>query len=341
MVAVAQSLGEGSGVGGAKGGLRWERATEEKVMPWVVGIDEAGYGPSLGPLVQAMVVWHWCQPEPLDWAALQKWIRRVGEPADGRVLIDDSKQVYTRYGWYALEEALVRTLHLQRQCWHQWLSRMALPSSVAEVMVEEWFDGQEMIPRQDYPPLQQPPFPVQARLRVLTVAAFNRQCDRCGNKAEVLAQGWTELVHSLFAANGVQRPLIATTGERVLIFSDKLGGRRYYCGLVQAGFPQAGVWPLQESARWSSYRVEQEKDAVEVHFQVEADQHNLAVALASMLAKYVREMCMAQFNRFWQQRVPELPTTSGYLPHARRWYARIAPLLRDHGLHADQVWRRR
>ena len=24
-------------------------------MPWVVGIDEAGYGPNLGPLVQAAV----------------------------------------------------------------------------------------------------------------------------------------------------------------------------------------------------------------------------------------------------------------------------------------------
>ena len=34
------------------------------IMPWVVGIDEAGYGPNLGPLVQAAVIL-WMPPEDL------------------------------------------------------------------------------------------------------------------------------------------------------------------------------------------------------------------------------------------------------------------------------------
>ena len=63
-------------------------------MPWVVGIDEAGYGPNLGPLVQAAVAVRLPGHDPAGWDTLKPHVRRCCDPDDGRLLIDDSKKVY-------------------------------------------------------------------------------------------------------------------------------------------------------------------------------------------------------------------------------------------------------
>src|SRR5262245_23425716 len=66
-------------------------------MAWVVGIDEAGYGPNLGPLVMTAVACH--VPAGLEeadfWKLLRRAVRRRPEPADGRLLVEDSKLVYS------------------------------------------------------------------------------------------------------------------------------------------------------------------------------------------------------------------------------------------------------
>ena len=51
-------------------------------MPWVVGIDEAGYGPNLGPLVQAAVALHLPDDDPAGWTLA------AGEAADDATLAD-------------------------------------------------------------------------------------------------------------------------------------------------------------------------------------------------------------------------------------------------------------
>ena len=55
------------------------------------GIDEAGYGPNLGPLVMTAIV---AEGRPPDlWADLAATVCRAGESAD-RLWVDDSKLVY-------------------------------------------------------------------------------------------------------------------------------------------------------------------------------------------------------------------------------------------------------
>ena len=47
-------------------------------MPWVVGIDEAGYGPNLGPLVQAAVALRLPDDDLAGWTTLASRVRRCG-----------------------------------------------------------------------------------------------------------------------------------------------------------------------------------------------------------------------------------------------------------------------
>src|SRR5262252_3964518 len=85
-------------------------------MPWIIGVDEAGYGPNLGPFVMTAVA---CRvPSRLAkadlWEVLRATVRRHGDPEDGRLLVADSKLVYSpSRGLLALETgALVLLDHL-------------------------------------------------------------------------------------------------------------------------------------------------------------------------------------------------------------------------------------
>ena len=56
-----------------------------------------------------------------------------------------------------------------------------------------------------------------------------------------------------------------------------------------------------------------------ISFQTESETVHMPIALASMIAKYVRELAMIRFNTYWQAKMPELKPTAGYVTDARRW----------------------
>src|SRR5262252_7091422 len=82
-------------------------------MPWRVGIDEAGYGPNLGPLVMTAVA---CRvPEQsmaLDlWRLLRPAVRRASGKNPLRLFVDDSKLIYsTARGVGELETSVLSIL---------------------------------------------------------------------------------------------------------------------------------------------------------------------------------------------------------------------------------------
>ena len=80
---------------------------------------------------------------------------------------------------------------------------------------------------------------------------------------------------------------------------------------------------------------------ITVTFKPRADGENVCVALASMLAKYVREVCMRQFNEFWAKHVPGIKPTAGYPVDAKRFYSEIQGAMVRLGIPADAVWRKK
>jgi hypothetical protein len=99
--------------------------------------------------------------------------------------------------------------------------------------------------------------------------------------------------------------------------------------------------PVFESAKCSEYRVERLGRDVRLVFRPRAEQASLPVALASMVAKYLRELFMRQFNRFWVERVPGLIPTAGYPGDARRFYEAIRPAMKKLSMPESAVWRRK
>lgn len=303
---------------------------------WVVGIDEAGYGPNLGPLVQAAVAVRFPEHDPAGWDTLKPVVRRCHEKADGRLLIDDSKKVYTRHGLPGLERGVLSLLSPDTNDLTCLTSTMLMAPCVEPLLGEPWYVRDEAVPLMvDRNAVARPdPFGLTpASVHLVQPATFNRVVDEHGSKAAVLSQGVVGLLPCVLAGCGGSEP--------VSVLCDKLGGRNFYAAMVQAAFPDGWVVAERESAAESRYRVEQLDRPVSVVFRPRADADSVAVALASMLCKYLREVCMLQFNRFWAKHVPGLKPTAGYPGDAKRFYEEIRPAMVKLGLTADQVWRKK
>jgi hypothetical protein len=119
--------------------------------------------------------------------------------------------------------------------------------------------------------------------------------------------------------------LVEAYAERGLtIYADKHGGRARYRALLQRCFPQWDLRILRESIQASSYQLTRGDLSWKIHFQAKAESGHLPVALASIYAKYVRELFMTMLNAYWSEQVPGLRPTAGYYADGRRFLADIA-----------------
>jgi ribonuclease HII len=304
-------------------------------MPYLLGVDEAGYGPNLGPLVIAASAWR--LPERVGPEKLYHLLRGVIASAaddsssnhDDRLAIGDSKQLYKAGdSLLKLERGVRSALSLLDRCprrWREIWSRID-PAEGELADASPWHDGyDEPLPVDGDPggELKLAALAegltaakarvVELRAKALFPAEFNARVEACGNKAEVLSLTSLELVRGL---------LDRLPEEPAIVTCDKHGGRDYYAGLLQHVFPDELVQIRRETPELSIYVLAHGGRKVEFRFLV-GGERMLPTALASMTAKYLRELAMRPFNAFWQRHVPGLKATAGYAVDARRFLADI------------------
>ncbi len=318
-------------------------------MPWLFGIDEAGYGPNLGPLVQTAVGFR-VPNAPCDmWEILGKIARRHGKTDDKRIAIDDSKKIYASgKGLCGLEigvlAALVDNETGSPDTMGRLLERIA-PFAIPELINEPGFNLDDAIPvavdsqlltdRSRLLSLEREAAqisPAWVRCQITPASAFNTRLDHRDNKADVAAQGLCLLIREACAA--------AAGDEPIHFAIDRQGGRVYYSAMLQSACPDGWVEVIEETEPRCRYSQRTSRD-IHWAFEVEAESRHFCVALASMASKYVRELLMRQFNRYWQTHVPGLRPTAGYPQDAVRFFDEIEPAMQKLGIAKHKVWRRK
>lgn len=316
-------------------------------MPLMVGIDEAGYGPQLGPLVVAAT--YWCvTPDLVErcfWKTLQSVVCNGPDASGTRLAVADSKVVYDRnQGLCTLERSVLAFAHVSgspHATVVAWLS--ALGTSAPQASTLPWYrDLERGLPvdpqRSAYAGVAERLGRAMAdaglrcaglRAAVVPEDSFNQRVRATRNKSALVVEHVLRLMRGAGA--------FAHDGD-IHFRIDRLGGRANYRQILQESFPERHLYELMVTPERSRYRLAAENDWF-VEFVVDADRDHLPVALASMVAKYTRELLMLSFNAWWQRRAPSLKPTAGYYGDAARFLRDITPLLPDSGLHAAQFAR--
>ena len=124
------------------------------------------------------------------------------------------------------------------------------------------------------------------------------------------------------------------------ITCDKHGGRNRYAALLQHHFPDHWIDTMEESRPRSRYRWGPSQSPTEICFRTQGEAE-LPVALASMMAKYHRELAMRAFNAFWAAQIPGIKPTAGYPQDAKRFKAEIEAVQSRLGIDDSILWRNR
>ena len=128
------------------------------------------------------------------------------------------------------------------------------------------------------------------------------------------------------------------------VWTDRLGGRQRYGPLLYPLFPNARFDILEQGDENQAYQVVDERVSertMTIHFNKGCEDISFTTALASMTAKYVRELHMVLFNRWWEKHCPGLKPTAGYYADGNRFLQDIDGALKKLKMGRDGLVRRR
>ncbi|HPD45601.1 MAG TPA: hypothetical protein P5279_04850 [Anaerohalosphaeraceae bacterium] len=326
-------------------------------MAVLVGIDEAGYGPLLGPLVVSSAAFS--MPEELlkadHWKVLSRAVGREKKGLAGRLVITDSKKAYSRAaGVEQLRRTVLACVYAMDRCsavpatvgelldalnssyaaglegcpWYKSLPEMGLGGEregveIASTVLANTLSGKGIRL-------------LDMTCRVMEVRDFNRMVSAVKNKAGVLFTVVAGLISDAFYKG------YGPASEGVLqVIVDRQGGRMDYVPVLRKMFAGLDLRVIRQDERLCSYELTGRGRAMRLHFAVKADDRYLPVALASMVSKYVRELFVESLNAYFVRRCAGLRPTAGYWQDGQRFVKDLERYRHELGYDSDMLIRQR
>ena len=313
------------------------------------GIDEAGYGPMFGPLCVAscafiMNDYDPAKGEPDMWSQLSKVICKTRKEAAPRIAINDSKKLKSN----AKHKALT---HLERGVLTFLASSTdAIPGNDSEFFKathsvnheQDWYKGQTSLPLgNDLNVLKIDTAMLCKHLKEINISCPWMKCTSIdvGDYNEQTKFASKAALNFATAMKHVDGILAQYGDEHPRIMIDRLGGRIQYRQELQLCWPEASIQILAEDQSMSRYRLSLGAKRVTLTFASKSDERHMPVALASMLAKFTRELHMIRFNRYFSAHIPNIKPTAGYVQDGRRFLKEIESILAKNGVPQEQLVR--
>lgn len=307
-------------------------------MTLIAGIDEAGLGPMLGPLVVSAVALR-VPDDRVDqciWKSLRGTCARKPRKNERRITVADSKQLYRGSDdLHQLERPVLVLLGAMGKTPGTWrdLVREVSPEAAPLLDGYPWYGVNDFrLPAAEG--VGDIPTRVNAVRRDMADQGielagvfcdpvpeghFNGLIEKIGNKSSLVMGRMLRLVDRILrlAARGFVR-----------ICVDHVGGRVRYRDALQTAFSSYALEIMEESAERSAYRLNDGRQTCEIEFRIKGEESSFCVALASMFSKYLRELHMRAFNDYWCGQHEGLRPTAGYHTDAERWLEDAAPALK-------------
>lgn len=297
------------------------------------GIDEAGYGPTLGPLVVSCFSLHSIDtPPPENFAhenlyellapiIKNKSTRRAKPPRP--LFIADSKKVHAQ----SFSELERGALSLLANC----LPPAALKTDAKllntlypdiDLTKIKWYatEPSNLPIIAEHDDVQTASASLahiikEARLKIginsklITAKIFNSELTDATNKADLLAANVMSLASNLISSPALH------------LIVDRLGGRAYYTPMLQKAFSTRTIKEITRSPKLSEYLLQDTKanKSAQIEFACNGESKSMLVAAASLVSKYVREILMTRLNNYFRLHAPELTPTKGYPQDAIRF----------------------
>jgi ribonuclease HII len=301
----------------------------------VVGIDEAGLGPILGPLIVSAA----CFTVSVEkhqtemWQLLSQSVSSNKKHLAGRLLICDSKKAYTpSTGMTFLERTVLSCLscigktptsitelidilcpdsiaRLLRYPWHKDLSRYRIEFNRDDIAIAAAAFNRN---------LEKNSMSLLAlKSFCFDVAFYNDMVGKVNNKSTVLFMAVCSLIDQIIKG---------TPHKKYHFVIDRQGGRTRYTRQLRTMFPEMELKVLDENNNISSYELSAESQPsgsgiknIRIDFAVKADASFLPACLASMVSKYLREQLMNCINSYFVEKCRNLKPTAGYWNDGKRF----------------------
>ena len=291
-------------------------------MQKFIGIDEAGYGPLLGPL--AVVGIGSTHPSATLTACWQ----------EARVPVMDSKKLHKTDHLAPLEAVALGVV--------TWATGFT-PGSAAELFALLGEQPQD---------IADVPWCVESAQLVLPLAGEPIVLPNLGKQGGM----WGGLLHPWQLNDAQSKGLNRSQAEWEVISKiiqqqqqvrqlhlscDRLGGRKCYGDLLEncyAGWQCDIVEEVSARCAYTLTNPSSQQHAFE--FLVKGEQRNILIAAASCVAKYARELHMHLLNQWWKRELRWLKPTAGYPQDAKRWLHQIGSGHRNAwGYQLQRGWR--